>query len=112
MKTSTLLIILAILGLMASMTSCSSNYKPIDRKDSIGYAVYDSKCLIHPEDNDPLYVPLDINGYYQLGDTVNVTEDGVLETDPIRDAETGQSDTHKVVITSEMLYTKYYAKGQ
>jgi hypothetical protein len=118
MKTSTLLIILAILGLMASMTSCSSTTKPVDHKDSVGYAVYESKCLVHPEDNDPLYIPLDQLGINHPGDTVWVEEDGVITTPHEMVKYNGEEGhisvdpIHQVVIKSRMNYNKYYAKGQ
>lgn len=91
------------MGLLASMTSC--DHKSVTKRnphgDSVKVAVYLSVPIDYPEDLDPLYIPINMVGTWEEGDTVLADENELINigNPKIRDAETKQDPRfHKVII--------------
>lgn len=94
-------------------SSCTSRQNVTDHKGEIEYAVYNSKIVDYPEDNDPCYIPMDLLGIHLEGDTVYVDGAGVLVPQLMYDVETHKpvdSDVHKVVLLERMQDNKWLAK--
>lgn len=101
------------MGIISGLSSCKGN-KPVDHKDSIEYAVYAVKPIDDPEDCEPLYIPIDILGAYEPGDTALSTDNYQLVEFAIRDAETKQpimDGLHRVIIQERLNYNKWFKAG-
>lgn len=104
-----------VIGLIttAVFASCKSSVKQSEcsYKDSTLFLVFDSKCLIHPEDNDPVFMTVDQSIGKHKGDTLRVEEDGTYpdRTEIIRDNETHDDGLHPVVL-GDYVYMKWYHK--
>lgn len=84
-----------------------TNHLP--KADSLEYAVYAGRPIDFPEDCVPVYIPIDLLGLYQPGDTVSTMDDGMIVELPIKDAETRKDvEFDKVILQYRLEHNKNF----
>lgn len=97
----TLLTLIIPIVAIGMLTSCQSNTKHVvDHKDSIEYAIHvgfpDTTEQI---DGEPIYVPMELLGLYQPGDSVWINRRTNILTLPLSYTE----ENHRVLDTSGLM---------
>lgn len=103
-----------IASLVIVTTACNTKTKNVKVNDSVSYAVYAGTPLDYVEDCEPVYIPLDMLGINQPGDTCITDSNGFLVPMLIRDAETKRGvmfpGYHKVKINERLNYNKNFKR--
>ena len=107
--------LLLIASITIVVTGCNSKTNVANKaNDSIAYAVYAGTPLDYVEDCEPVYIPLDMLGINQPGDTCITDSNGFLVPTLIRDAETRQpvmlEGYHKVKVGERLDYNRNFKR--
>jgi hypothetical protein len=101
------------MGLLSSMTSCSSEVKQDKTIDSVEFAVYASKPIDYPEDCDPVYIDINDLGLYHSGDTIEVNDYGRIPAIiHSRKKDLSEYGTHLVILQERINHNKWISRDQ
>lgn len=106
--------VILLTSIAVVLAACSSKPVNVVKNDSVEYAVYAGTPLDYVEDCEPVYIPMDLLGAYQPGDTCLTDSNGILVEVMIRDAQSKQpvmlEGYHMVKIDERLNYNKRFAK--
>ena len=106
--------VILLTSIAVVLLACSSKPVKAVKNDSVEYAVYAGTPLDYVEDCEPVYIPMDLLGAYQPGDTCLTDSNGMLVEVLMRDAESKQpvmlKGYHKVKIEERLDYNKKFKR--